>query len=123
MTSAARSIYVFGIYLIVIGGILMGSPNTFLAALRIEPTTEPWIRIAGMLVMVIGILDVACARREQTGFFQATVYTRTFALLVFLAFALFGIAPRVLIVFGLIDAAGALWTHSALRKSSRPVVA
>ena len=117
MTSAARSIYVFGIYLIVIGGILMGSPNTFLAALRIEPTTEPWIRIAGTLVMVIGMLDIACARKEQTGFFQATVYTRTFALLVFLGCALSGIAPRVLIVFGLIDAAGALWTHSALRKA------
>ena len=101
----------------------MGSPNTFLAFLRIEPTTEPWIRIAGMLVMVIGMLDVACARREQTGFFQATVYTRTFALIVFAAFAVFGIAPRVLILFGLIDAAGALWTHLALRKSSRSVIA
>lgn len=120
MTSAARSIYVFGIYLIVVGGILMGSPNTLLAALRIAPTTEPWLRIAGMLVMVIGMLDVACARSEQTGFFQATVYTRTFALIVFAAFAVLGITPWVLLVFGLVDAAGALWTHSALRKSSRP---
>jgi hypothetical protein len=123
MTHAARSIYVFGIYLIVIGGILMGSPNTFLAVFGIAPTSEPWIRIAGMLVMVIGMLDVACARREQTGFFQATVYTRTFALIVFAAFALFGIAPRILILFGLIDAAGALWTHTALRRSSKAAIA
>ena len=119
MTSAARSVYIFGIYLIIIGGILMGSPNTFLAVLRVAPTNEPWIRIAGMLVMVIGMLDVACARREQTGFFQATVYTRMFALVVFTAFAFLRIAPPVLIVFGLIDAASALWTHSALRKSAQ----
>ena len=123
MTNAARSIYVFGIYLIVIGGILMGSPNTFLAVLGIAPTPEPWIRVVGMLVMVIGMLDVACARREQTGFFQATVYTRTFALIVFAAFALLGIAPRILVVFGLIDAAGALWTYSALRKPSNRALA
>jgi len=28
MTSAARSIYSFGLYLIVLGSILIGSPNT-----------------------------------------------------------------------------------------------
>ena len=123
MTSAARSIYVFGIYLIVLGGILMGSPNTLLAVFGIQPTTEPWIRVVGMLVTVIGMLDVACARREQTAFFQATVYTRTFALIGFAAFALFGIAPRILILFGVIDAVGALWTHLALRRSSKPAIA
>ena len=115
MSNAARSIYVFGIYLIVIGGILMGSPNTLLSMLGIAPTSEPWIRIMGMLVMVIGMLDVACARTEQTGFFRATVYTRTFALICFVAFAAMGIAPSILILFGAIDAAGALWTYSALR--------
>jgi len=115
MSNAARSIYVFGIYLIVIGGILMGSPNTLLSMLGIAPTSEPWIRIMGMLVMVIGMLDVACARTEQTGFFRATVYTRTLALICFVAFAAMGIAPSILILFGAIDAAGALWTYSALR--------
>ena len=115
MSAAARSIHVFGIYLVVIGGILMGSPNTLLSILGIASTTEPWIRILGMLVMVIGLLDVACARMEQTGFFRATVYTRTFALLTFVVFAAVGIAPAILILFGVIDAVGALWTYSALR--------
>ena len=115
MTSAARSVYVFGIYLIVLGGILLGSPNTLLTLFGIPPTTEPWIRIVGMLVMVIGMLDVACARTEQTAFMQATVRTRLFALVTFLVFAALGIAPTILILFGLIDAAGAVWTHTALR--------
>ena len=121
MSSAARSIYVFGIYLIVTGGILMGSPNTLLAVLGIAPTTEPWIRILGMVVMVIGMLDVACARMEQTGFFRATVYTRMFAFVTFVVFAGLGIAPPVLILFGVIDAAAALWTYAALRVV-RPVL-
>jgi len=123
MTSAARSIYVFGIYLIATGGFLMGAPNTFLSIFGIAPTTEPWIRIVGMLVMVIGMLDLACARTEQTGFFRATVYTRTFAFLTFVAFAVLGIAPPILILFGIIDEAGALWTFTALRKSASPAIA
>lgn len=120
MTNAARSVYVFGIYLIVIGGILMGSPNTLLSLLRVAETSEPWIRIAGMLVMVIGMLDVASARTEQTGFMRATVYTRLFAFITFVLFAVLGIAPRVLILFGVIDAAAALWTFTALRSAGRP---
>ena len=123
MTSAARSIYVFGIYLIATGGFLMGAPNTFLSVFGIAPTTEPWIRIVGMLVVVIGMLDLACARTEQTGFFRATVYTRTFAFLTFVAFAAIGIAPPILVLFGIIDEAGALWTFTALKKSPSPAIA
>ena len=121
MSSAARSIYVFGIYLIATGGILIGSPNTLLAVLGIAPTTEPWIRVVGMLVMVVGMLHVACGRTEQTGFFVASVYTRIFVLLTFIVFALLGIAPAMLILFGVVDAAAALWTYTALR-AVRPTV-
>jgi hypothetical protein len=123
MTSAARSIYVFGIYLIATGGFLMGAPNTFLSIFGIQPTTEPWIRIVGMLVIVIGILDLACARNEQTAFFRATVYTRTFAFITFVIFAVLGIAPSILILFGIIDELGALWTFTALKKSASPAIA
>ena len=86
MTRAARSVYVFGIYLIVLGAILMGSPNVLLSVFGIASTSEPWIRVLGVVVMAIGMLDVACARAEQTGFFRATVGTRLFALVAFAVF-------------------------------------
>lgn len=121
MTSAARSVYVFGIYLIVLGGILMGSPNALLSVFGFASTTEPWIRVLGVVVMAIGMLDVACARTEQTGFFRATVATRLFALVSFVVFAALEIAPPMLVLFGLIDAAGATWTFVALR-SMRPAL-
>ncbi len=123
MTNAARSIYVFGIYLIVLGGILIGSPDTLLGALGIPLTTEPWIRVLGIPVMAIGMLDVACARAEQTAFFRATVGTRSFAFVVFVVFALSGIIPPVLLAFGAIDLAGALWTFASLRGKTAPVSA
>jgi len=117
MSSAARSAYVFGIYLIVVGGMAMGAPNTLLALLRVEPTTDPWIRVAGVVVAAIGMLDVACARSNQVGFFRATVYTRLFAALSFAAFVALGVAPPVLLLFGAIDASGAFWTFTALRRA------
>jgi hypothetical protein len=117
MSAAARSAYVFGIYLIVIGGMAMGAPNTLLSVLRMEPTTEPWIRILGVVVAAIGMLDVACARTNQVGFFRATVVTRTFAALSFGAFVILGLAPPMILLFGAIDGAGALWTFLALRHS------
>jgi hypothetical protein len=121
MSNAARSVYVFGIYLIVLGGILIGAPNTLLAVFRLPATNEPWIHVLGVTVMAVGMLDVACARAGQMAFFRATVWARLFVLLSFVALVFTGVAPTVLILFGAVDAAGALWTHVALRKT--PVVA
>lgn len=118
MTNAARSVYAFGIYLLVLGGILVGSPNTLLAVFRLPSTTEPWIHVLGVTVLAIGMLDVASARAEQTAFFRATVWVRVFVFLSFVALALTQIAPPILVVFGVVDLAGAIWTFAALRTSS-----
>ena len=115
MTSAARSIYSFGLYLIVLGSILIGSPNTLLAVVQLPPTTDPWIHVLGVSVMGMGMLFAASARAEQLAFMRATVWVRLFVLAAFLALALFGIIPVIVAAFGLIDAAGAVWTHVALR--------
>jgi hypothetical protein len=116
MTSAARSIYVFGIYLIAVGGILIGAPNTLLALIRVPPTTEPWIRILGVLVMAMGMLHVASARSEQTAFMRASARVRVFVLTAFVVFVLLRIAPPVIILFGIADIAFAAWTFMALRE-------
>lgn len=118
MRPAARSVHIFGIYLLVLGGILIGSPNTLLAVFRLPSTTEPWIHVLGVVVMAIGMLDVASARAEQTAFFRATVWVRLFVFTSFVVFALLKIAPPVLIGFGLVDLAGAIWTHTSLRKTT-----
>lgn len=117
MTRAARSVYVFGIYLIVLGGILIGSPNTLLAVFRLPATTEPWIRVLGVTVLALGMLNVASARTEQTAFFRATVWVRIFVFASFVGLTLAQMAPPVLVLFGLVDLAGAVWTFAALRRA------
>ena len=117
MTRAARSVYVFGIYLVVLGGILMGAPNTLLAMVRQPATTEPWIHVLGIPVMGMGLTYVAMARTGQAAFFRASVWGRLYALTAFVALAVAGIVPPIVAAFGLVDAAGAAWTHATLRAS------
>ena len=116
MTRAARSVYAFGIYLLILGGVLVGAPNTLLALVRLPPTTEPWIHVLGVAVLGMGILHLASARAEQTAFFRATVGARLFAFASLLTLTLVNIAPPIVAAFGLADLAGAVWTFAALRK-------
>jgi hypothetical protein len=121
MTPAARSIYIFGLYLVVLGAILIGTPNTLLALVRIQPTTEPWIRVAGVPIMAMGMLFLANARAEQTAFMRTSVWVRLFPVIAFIVFALLKIVPPVVVLFGVVDAAAAAWTYMALR--AQPEVA
>ena len=121
MSSAARSVYVFGIYLLIVGGLLLGAPNTLLTVLGLPTTTEPWIHIAGIPVMALGMLFASSARAENRWFFRASVWVRVFAFISFVMLAVFQIAPAVVVGFGAVDALGALWTRLSLREA--PVLA
>lgn len=117
MSSAARSVFVFGIYLIVLGAILIAAPNTLLTILRLNTTTEPWIHVLGVPLVGMGMLHMASARAEQTAFFRATISARLFAFAALVALWLMGITPPIVAAFGIVDLAAAAWTFSALRKS------
>jgi hypothetical protein len=116
MSRAARSLRIFGIYLVALGGILIGSPNTLLSLVRLAPTSEPWIHVMGVAVMGMGMLFMAAARVEVPGFIRATVWIRVFALVAMAALVLARVAPPVVLLFGLVDAAAAAWTYISLRQ-------
>ena len=118
MTRAARSIYIFGIYLLVVGGILIGSPNTLLALLQLPPTNEPWVHVLGVLIMGMGMLHVVSARAELVPILRASVWVRVFVLVSFTVLAALRMVPPIVIAFGLFDIGFALWTRFALRAGS-----
>ncbi len=115
MTKAAVSVFSFGIYLFVLGPVLVVFPNVLLSLFGIPQTDEVWIRVVGMLVVFLGLYYVVAARSELAPFMRATIYGRFGVLAFFIAFAVLGLAPPILILFGVIDAAGAVWTASAMR--------
>lgn len=75
-----QSVFVYGIYLIVLGVTLILIPNTLLGILGIPPTTEVYIRILGAVVLGIALYYVAAARQEVAPFFRWTVWGRALVL-------------------------------------------
>jgi hypothetical protein len=51
MSKSALSVFVFGLYLLVVGIVMLVVPNFLLGLFSIPSTTEVWIRVAGMLVL------------------------------------------------------------------------
>ncbi|NNE65179.1 MAG: hypothetical protein HKN33_01320 [Pyrinomonadaceae bacterium] len=115
MSKAATSVFVFSLYMFVLGLVLLIVPNMLLRIFAIPDTSEVWIRVVGMLVLILGAYYFQAARNELVEFFKVCVLGR-FSVLIFLtAFVLLGFAPATLILFGVIDAAAASWTALALR--------
>jgi hypothetical protein len=114
MSPAARSIHIFGIYLVVLGIVLLAAPNLLLSLFRLPLTTEVWLRVVGMLVAFLGIQYRVAAAAEFIPFFLTTVLLRASVPLFFLVFVMAGWTEWPLLCFGVIDAAGAAWTWKAL---------
>lgn len=117
MTRAAKTVYYFGFYLIVMGATITIVPNVILALFQFPETNEVWIRIVGVLVFDIGLFYVFTAPTNNTTFFRMTVYNRFMILGFFLVFVLLGWVGPMLLLFGVVDAAGAIWTLMALKES------
>jgi hypothetical protein len=113
MSPAARTVQLFGIYILSVGVILVMIPNVLLGVFGIPATDEPWIRILGLVLLALAGYYLVAARSEHTAFFQATVAGRLLlgaGLIVIVA--VWGYWTAV--VFGLVDIAGALWTRAVL---------
>ncbi|MEP7321322.1 MAG: hypothetical protein ABI761_05360, partial [Saprospiraceae bacterium] len=89
----------------------------FLSTLGIPETNEVWIRVVGVLALVIGFYYHRSALLNSTEFFKLTVLARTFVFVSFILFAVFKMASSMLIGVGLIDFIGAMWTWMALKKT------
>ena len=117
MSKAAKSVFVFGIYLIFIGIGFLLIPNTVLGLMGFPTTTEPWIQVVAVVLLVLAYYYIQSARNELTLFFRFTVHARLSVIVFFIAFVLLGLAPPILIMFGVVDLLAAIWTALALRST------
>ena len=115
MSTAARSVAAFGVYLVLLGAGLAFAPNAMLALFRQPPTGEPWLRILGIVAAVLGGYYLAAARGEATVFFRASVWGRAVGAAAFGLLVACGSAPAFILLMAAFDAAGAAWTWTSLR--------
>ncbi len=120
MSNTAKSIFCFGIYIIILGVSFMVVPNVFLSIITIPETTEVWIRIVGMLVFLIGYYYIRAALNEEgmTNFFRWTVHARSSVIVFLIIFVILGFVKPIIILFGVIDLLAAIWTGITLRSST-----
>jgi len=118
MSRSATSLFVFSIYLYILGFVLVVTPDTLLRIFSFPAADDLWIRVVGMLVIILGFYYSHAARAELRPFFVWTVIGRSSVLLFFIAFVIAGLAPPVLILFGVVDFAAAMWTLFAVRSDA-----
>jgi hypothetical protein len=118
MSKSALSLFAFSIYLYLLGFVLVVTPDTLLRIFKFPDADGLWIRVVGMLVIILGFYYSHAARAEFRPFFRWAVIGRTSVLLFFIAFVVAGLAPPALILFGLIDFAAAMWTFFAMRSDT-----
>jgi len=119
MSKAAKSIQVFGIYLIIAGIGFLFMPNKILSIMNVAAATEVYIYIMAMLMFLLGFYYIAAARDEAKTLFRWSIFTRTSVLFFFIAFVLMKLTEPVLIGFGIVDLAGAIWTAIALKNDKQ----
>lgn len=119
MSRPARSLFIFGIYVLVVGAAFVVVPEPIVSLLRLPPATAGWARVVGLLALVIGSYDVIGARAECMPYIRSSVFVRC-------GFAagtavLVGLnqMPMTLLLLGATDIAGALWTLAALKGIER----
>jgi hypothetical protein len=119
VNKAARSVLLFGIYVVALGVTLVVAPNPLLRLFGVAETHEVWIHVLGVLIFNIGIFYVLAGSTNIPQIIVASVPIRFGTLTFLLLFVLIGNADSALIGFGLVDAATAIWTLTALRADAR----
>jgi hypothetical protein len=121
MTPAAKSVFVFGLYLVVVGLGLLAVPNPFLAPLGFPPAAdESWLRVLGVLTLCLATYYLVAACANLVPLLRATVFVRVGVFGLFGALVLLNLTPKPLALLGAVDLAAALWTATALKFEVRP---
>lgn len=119
MSKSAKSVLYFSYYLFVVGLELLLIPNFFTKTAQLPETNEPYIRVVGVLALIIGFYYHQAAKNDLTPFLKATLWGRAFYFLSAVGLVVFKIAPPVFIAFGVVDLLGAIWTWQALKSEGK----
>ena len=114
----AKSLVLFGIYMIVVGLTLLVAPDPVITFLGFEAVDDVWVRLFGWMVVSGGYIYIQVGRSGNEVFARATLLVRLTVVVVHLVLFLLDLAPAVLLTFGSADFVGALWTAMALRRDN-----
>jgi hypothetical protein len=115
MSHPGKSVFVFGLYMLLLGAALVLAPNLLLPLFGFDLTDEVWIRVMGQLALYLGVYYVWAGYTERREFMALTVAIRLSVPVFFAAFVAAGLVSSVLLLLALPDLCGALWTWRSLK--------
>jgi len=83
---------------------------------QIQEANESWVRVVGVVVLVLSIYYTFMVREPSRAVYQATVVGRGFAAAALAVLAL-TTGPWQLAIFAAVDASGATWTYATSRSA------
>ena len=118
MSRAAMSVFIMGIYLVFLGITFLFVPEIMFLMLAYPTPPDIASRVLGMIFLLLAYYYLRAALDEEgmTKFFIWTVHTRAVVIIFLSIFVALQLVSPLMIMFGAIDLAAALWTFWALRK-------
>ena len=110
MDSTTLSLFVWGIYVLLSGFMLLLFPRATLSIFGHDAPKDHWVRIVGILALSLGYFYLVAAHNELESLYWASIYARIAGFLGFSALVAYKKAKARIILFGVFDAIGALWT-------------
>ena len=115
MTRSGRSLWVFGIYVLIVAAGLLLIPNQLLGLLGFAETNEIWVRVVGIPLILLGVYYFLAGRNDLSQFIRWSVPARASVILFYFILVLTGAVNPIILIFGLADFLGAAWTALSLR--------
>jgi hypothetical protein len=113
MSSAARSLLVFSVYLAALGLGLTFAPTPILAMFGLPEAGDHWILVVGMLYVGLAVYYAFAALTDLTAFIALTSAMRAAVLIYVTILALVGLVPQRMILLAAIDFLFGCWTFLA----------
>lgn len=117
MDKSAKTVWVFGVYLIIEGLFLMLAPSEILSIIGIPEPESVWRIVLGFVVAILGYYYVRNAKENLLPFFGFTVQVRIIQFVFFIWLYLFERGTMTLVLFSFIEFAAGMWTWNALKRT------
>ena len=119
MTSSSKSLYYFGIYVLVTGVTICIFPDQFISILKLPEISISWTRFIGLLVIIIGGYDIVSGRNNVETLIKASIYLRLLFFVGVLLLFYSGQMTNKILPLGIIDLFGAIWTAISIKAESK----
>ncbi len=119
MTTPAKTIHYFAFYMIFEVVMLLWSPPALLQMVGVDPSDAVWLRVIAGVVAGLTIYYFKISREQIVAMYPITTYERSTVFVATAALYLFNHLPFIVLLVGIVDLLGALWTLWAMRSEAK----